>query len=301
MNRNYLAIDIGGTNLKYGIIDRAGRLIEKHSVTIEATDREAFLAQLSAIVTQYRDQIKGVGISVPGTVKHPDDTIYGGGALRFLDQVNLATVLNLPVPVSVENDGKAAALAELWLGHLKGVENGAAVVLGTGVGGGLIFNRQLYSGTHFQAGELSFLFDTRNLGDIHHSIGWRGSAVHMIERVASALNLADQHDGYAVFEAINKRDKIAWPLFEDYAKEIAHLIYNLQTIIDVDRIVIGGGISAQKIVTETIQSAYDEMFHSNEMVAAVLTPAEIRASKFANDANLYGAIYHLLLKINAEV
>ena len=301
MNRNYLAIDIGGTNLKYGIIDRAGRLIEKHSVTTEATDREAFLAQLSAIVTQYRDQIKGVGISVPGTVKHPDDTICGGGALRFLDQVNLATVLNLPVPVSVENDGKAAALAELWLGHLKGVENGAAVVLGTGVGGGLIFNRQLYSGTHFQAGELSFLFDTRNLGDIHHSIGWRGSAVHMIERVASALNLADQYDGYAVFEAINKRDKSAWPLFEDYAKEIAHLIYNLQTIIDVDRIVIGGGISAQKIVTETIQSAYDEMFHSNEMVAAVLTPAEIRASKFANDANLYGAIYHLLLKINAEV
>ena len=113
--------------------------------------------------------------------------------------------------------------------------------------------------------------------------------------------LQDQHDGYAVFEAINKRDKIAWPLFEDYAKEIAHLIYNLQTIIDVDRIVIGGGISAQKIVTETIQSAYDEMFHSNEMVAAVLTPAEIKASKFANDANLYGAIYHLLLKINAEV
>lgn len=59
MNRNYLAIDIGGTNLKYGIIDRAGRLIEKHSVTTEATDREAFLAQLSAIVTQYRDQNQG--------------------------------------------------------------------------------------------------------------------------------------------------------------------------------------------------------------------------------------------------
>ena len=49
MNRNYLAIDIGGTNLKYGIINRAGRLIEKHSVTTEATDREAFLAQLSEI------------------------------------------------------------------------------------------------------------------------------------------------------------------------------------------------------------------------------------------------------------
>ncbi|WP_279233301.1 family 1 glycosylhydrolase [Leuconostoc lactis] len=96
-------------------------------------------------------------MAVPGKVDHHDETIYGGGALQFLDQVNLPAALQLAVPVSVENDGKAAALAELWLGNLKNVQNGAAVVLGTGVGGGLILNGQLYAGSHFQAGELSFM------------------------------------------------------------------------------------------------------------------------------------------------
>lgn len=96
-------------------------------------------------------------MAVPGKVDHHDETIYGGGALQFLDQVNLPAALQLAVPVSVENDGKAAALAELWLGNLKNVQNGAAVVLGTGVGGGLILNSQLYAGSHFQAGELSFM------------------------------------------------------------------------------------------------------------------------------------------------
>lgn len=96
-------------------------------------------------------------MAVPGKVDHHDETIYGGGALQFLDQVNLPAALQLAVPISVENDGKAAALAELWLGNLKNVQNGAAVVLGTGVDGGLILNGQLYAGSHFQAGELSFM------------------------------------------------------------------------------------------------------------------------------------------------
>jgi len=98
-----------------------------------------------------------LAFAVPGKVDHHDETIYGGGALQFLDQVNLPAALQLAVPVSVENDGKAAALAELWLGNLKNVQNGAAVVLGTGVDGGLILNGQLYAGSHFQAGELSFM------------------------------------------------------------------------------------------------------------------------------------------------
>ncbi|MEX0379970.1 ROK family protein [Leuconostoc sp. MS02] len=301
MNLNYLAIDIGGTNLKYGVIDHSGILIEKHSEPTETTSLSAFLEQLTRIVTHYTDQIKGVGISVPGKVDHKDDTIYGGGALRFLDQVNLPKLLNSQVPISVENDGKSAALAELWLGNLKAVQNGAAVVLGTGVGGGLIFNGQLYAGSHFQAGELSFMSVGQNLNNEDNWIGRRGSAVLMIERIATEIGLSNKYDGYAVFEAINQRHEVAWPIFEAYANEIAHLIYNVQAIVDVDRVVIGGGISAQKIVTTTIQQAYDKLFHSNEIVTSVLTSVEILPSKFANDANLYGAIYHLLMTINKEV
>lgn len=300
MTHNYLAIDIGGTNLKYGLVNRAGTLIEKHSTPTVTTDLPAFMAQLTAIITQFQDQIKGVGISVPGKVVHQDETIYGGGALQFLDQVNLPAALQLTVPVSVENDGKAA-LAELWLGNLKGVQNGAAVVLGTGVGGGLILNGQLYAGSHFQAGELSFMALDTDLSDPNHWMGSQGSAVRMIERVATALGLPDSHDGYAVFEAINQGDRRALPQFLAYTQTIAHLIYNLQMVIDVERVVIGGGISAQPIVADQIQTAYRALLAQNAVIANVLTPIPILSSRFGNDANLYGAIYHLLMTINQEV
>lgn len=300
MSLNYLAIDIGGTNIKYGLIDHAGNLIKKDQQATVATSLADFLVQMHAIIKPFNDQIRGVGISVPGKVDHRNATIYGGGTLTFLDNVNLPQALGLKIPVTIENDGKAAALAELWLGNLHDVKNGAAVVLGTGVGGGLILNGALFSGTHFQAGELSFMSYTPQLKfeDIQ---GFRGSAVKMIERVALELNLANQHDGVRVFEAINQRQGPAWNIFEAYATEVALLIYNVQAVIDVKRVVIGGGISAQAIVADTIKMIYNKMLASNPIFANTLTPVEIMASKFANDANLYGAIYHLLLMINGEV
>lgn len=300
MSLNYLAIDIGGTNVKYGLIDHAGNLIEKNQQVTVSTSLEDFLAQMRAIIKPFANQIKGVGISVPGKVNHQDETIYGGGALTFLDKINLPQALNLAVPVTVENDGKAAALAELWLGNLHDVKNGAAVVLGTGVGGGLVLNGELFSGTHFQAGELSFITYDPKL-QFENIQGFRGSAVRMIERVARELNLANQHDGLRVFEAINQRQGPAWDIFETYATEVALLIHNVQAVVDLERVVIGGGISAQAIVAETIKTVYDKMLASNPVFANTLTPVEITASKFANDANLYGAIYHLLLTINGEV
>lgn len=299
MDLNYLAIDIGGTNVKYGIVNRAGQLIEKHSEPTQSVDLASFLQQLKVITAQYIHDVKGIGISVPGKVDHTDDTIYGGGALQFLDKINLPQMLKLSIPVAVENDGKSAALSELWLGNLKGVKNGAAIVLGTGVGGGLILNGELFSGTHFQAGELSFLSYHVDL-PWQKMIGTLGSAVNMIERIATEINLPDKHNGLQVFEAINRHDEKAWPLFQAYVTEIALLIHNVQSVVDLQRYLIGGGISAQPIVATEIKKAYQKLFAHRQIIANTLTPAEIMSSKFSNDANLYGAIYHLLLVINDE-
>lgn len=301
MSLDYLAIDIGGTNLKYGIVDRAGNLIEKHTKPTHLTDLDGFVAQLKGIVTEYRDRVKGLGISVPGKVdQKAGGTIHGGGVLQFLDQVNLPELLDLDIPVSVENDGKSAALAELWLGTLNGVKDGAALVLGTGVGGGLIINGELYTGGHFQAGEVGLVSNSTSM-TTDSLVGRIGSAVLMVERVATALKLPNKHDGLAVFEAINAHDPVAWPIFQSYAEEIGLMIHNIQAIMDLDRIVIGGGISEQPIVIETINEAYQKIFNAHFAVRATLTPPEILPSRFKNDANLYGAVYRLLLEVNQEV
>ena len=123
------------------------------------------------------------------------------------------------MPLAVTNDGKAAALAEWWLGNLKGIQNGAAITLGTGLGGGVIVEGKLIQGAHFQAGELSFLLNATKRSDapenaeqpnnqgltLQQLAGFSGSAVAMIRRSAQLLGLADLADGKAVFDAINQK------------------------------------------------------------------------------------------------
>ncbi|MCT8399991.1 ROK family protein [Weissella cibaria] len=300
MTKNYLAIDVGGTRLKVGLIDRAGNIIEKYNERTVTTGLPEFLVQLHQVIDRYADQIRGVAFSVPGKVAHPTDTIKGGGALTFMDGVNLRDELQLDLPVAVENDGKAAALAELWLGELNDVADGMAIVLGTGVGGGLVLNGELVYGTHYQAGELSFIFGQIETG-METSIGLHGSAVEMIKRIGTQLQLPEIDDGLTVFEHINAGEPAANEIFDAYANQIALLIQNIQAITDIQRIVIGGGISAQPIVAERIRENYLAFFNGNELVKATLTPAEIVAGKFANDANLFGAVYHLLMQLNQEV
>ncbi|MGZ2658091.1 ROK family protein, partial [Escherichia coli] len=92
--------------------------------------------------------------------------------------------------------------------------------------------------------------------------------------------LPDKHDGLAVFEAINAYDPVAWPIFEAYTKEIGLLIHNLQATMDLERIVIGGGISAQPILIDTINESYKHTFNAFVGVRMTLTPVEIMASRF---------------------
>lgn len=300
MKKNYLAIDIGGTRIKYALINNSGTITEKFSQRTVKSNLDAFLKQLNDIIGKYSADIRGVGISVPGKVEHPVDTIIGGGALTFLDGVNLRTKLNLDIPVTLENDGKAAALAELWLGNFKNIDDGMMVVLGTGVGGGLILNGKLVYGKHYQAGELSFLF-TKFKDGTQTSIGKTCSAVEMIKEIGIKLGLKDIDDGMTVFEHINNNDPVAIEIFDKYAMEIALLIQNIQAMVDVQRIVIGGGISAQDITVKRINEKYMEFFNETAMVKDTLTPVEIMPAKFYNDANLYGAIYHLLMTMNEEI
>ncbi len=135
--KKYLSIDIGGTNLKYALIDEKGHILEKDSVKTDAKNLTAFMENMYEVIDSYQDQFEGIAICAPGKIDTENKIIYFGGALKFLDGLNLQDALGdkYNVPVSVENDGKAAALSEQWLGELRRVDTGVAITLGTGVGG----------------------------------------------------------------------------------------------------------------------------------------------------------------------
>lgn len=298
----YLSIDVGGTNIKYAILDGAGHIIFKDKCNTPTQDLAAFLQVIYPIIDQFKAEINGIAFSVPGKVDVKTKTIYYGGSLPFLHDACLQELIEdkYHIPTAVENDGKAAALAEMWLGTLKDVSNGATVVLGTGVGGGLVIEQKLVRGTHFQAGELSFLVGapTRPINDV--MVGTTGSAVKMIMQVNQAVHNPDLKDGLAAFTAINDGNEAAVAIFKEYCRNLAIVIFNLQAVVDLQRIAIGGGISSQPLVVKTINEQYLALIDELGIFKQMITPVEIVKARFENDANLYGALYGLLLQLNHE-
>lgn len=301
MTKKYFSIDIGGTNIKYGIINDQGDLISHKSVKTP-DNKTDFLDLIKSTVQENLSEIQGVGISVPGKVNVQTGTVFYGGALPFLDKVSFKDELEsaFHIPVAVENDAKSGASAELWLGSLKDVNNGAIITLGTGVGGGIVLNHQLLHGSHYQAGELSYMSLGTDTSKISNLVGLSGSAVHMIEACAKILNLTDMHDGVAVFDAINSGNQQVTKIFSNYCDVIATVILNIQSVVDLETIAISGGISAQSIVVEEINRAYARLLDQNPLLKAQIEIPNIVQAHFKSNANLYGAIYNLLLQTDSQ-
>ncbi|MCH3997600.1 MAG: ROK family protein [Lactobacillus amylovorus] len=302
--KKYLSIDIGGTNLKYALIDEKGHILEKDRVKTDAKNLTAFMENMYEVIDSYQDQFKGIAVCAPGKIDTENKIIYFGGALKFLDGLNLQEALGdkYNVPISVENDGKAAALSEQWLGELRGVDTGVAITLGTGVGGGVVVNNHLLHGWTFQAGELSWMITNSGIGTKNKTAytGDNCSAVNMVKKVNLALGNKDLDDGLTAFEAINNGDLRALAIFKRYCRNVAIMIINIQTVINASKFVIGGGISNQPILIEEINNQLAKILEINPMIGKQMIPPKIVAAKHGNDSNLYGALYSLLLELNKQ-
>ena len=160
--KNYLVFDAGGTFTKYALMDENAEILEKDKVPTpdyRTKTKEDYYAVLDGVVEKYRNRIEGIAISMPGMLDNKDGYCVTAGYLAYLAGSTVGTELSkrYGIQVSVENDGKCAALAEFWRGSLKGCTNGAVVVLGSGVAGGIILNGKLFRGNHFTAGEYSYV------------------------------------------------------------------------------------------------------------------------------------------------
>lgn len=297
----YLVMDMGGTFIKYALLNSAGTIIEKNKKPTIKTNLHDFKEALFSIIEEYDlTSIKGIAISCPGTVDVNSGVIYYGGSFPFLHEVNLAGMIKdkYNIETTVENDGKCAALAELWLGSIKGKKDAVVLVLGSGVGGGVILDGRLHRGVNLSAGEISYVMS--NLDPITREtnfMGALGSGALMVRSIAEIKQLEDLTDGEAVFNFINNGDEEALKIFDEFCMHVAGQILNLQYILDPEIFAIGGGVSAQPILLERIKWAVEEIKQANPMHMA---KPNIVACHFRNDANLYGALYHFFVSKEGE-
>ena len=118
----------------------------------------------------------------------------------------------------------------------------------------------------------------------------------MLEVVVVASVLTAVYKGCLLYTSNEKAKKI----FDEYCKRIAAIIIDIQAVVDLDAIAIGGGISAQPIVVQGINQAYDKVLADNELIRKTFTRPKIVEAKFKNGANLYGALYNLFIHVNGE-
>ena len=170
------------------------------------------------------------------------------------------------------------------------------LLLGTGVGGRIVLNGQLHQGSHFQAGELSYMYASSNDMTTENAMGRRESAVLFVNKSRVLLGLAPG-DGEEVLQALEERgNPKVTALFEQFCQDIVYIVHTLQISLDLDRVIFGGGISAEPLLLEGIQNKYNEIRDRVEWFKNSFEPIEIGLCKYGSEANLIGAVYQLLIE-----
>lgn len=282
-----VVFDIGGSAVKFGLWKEAA-LAGKGSFGTPKT-WNAMKDEMKSVFDGFAktDSVEGVAISSPGAVDSVAGIIGGISAVPYIHRFPIkAEWENLfGVPVSVENDANCAALAEVWLGAAKDVQHALFIVIGSGIGGAVIVNRQLFKGKNLFGGEFGYM-----LLDGENTLSRLGSPVQVAEHYGKEMKMPDGVvDGKYLFEKAQEGEPMAVEFVEDMIDALARGIYNLSVSFNPDRVIIGGGVSVREDLIARIgeRTAY----HLNAHGAEAVDP-DIQVCAFRNDANLIGAVAH---------
>ena len=296
-----MVFDVGGTEIKYSVMDEQLNRFAAGSVPTPQDTQEHFLDTLYALYAPHKAEVCGIAMALPGFVDTHTGYVSNGGALLYNTDTPVGALLRAKCscPVTLENDGKAAAIAELQAGALQGCCNAAVFIIGTGVGGGIIANGQLVRGVHATAGEYSFVnTNADEWPDPEKTMSCQCSTRSMLEWYRACKNLPAEVplNGKIFFEAANASEPEALAVLEHFCKMVAVQIYNLTVLLDVEKVAIGGGISKQPLLLETLRRVYAGLFASrgDSPYMIGLPRTEIVPCRFGSEANQVGALYTFL-------
>lgn len=307
MELYYCGIDIGGTSAKMCLYSggRGGMVREWDVKTCKSPDEMIIIDRIISSLYDtcesegiQSENIAGIGIGIPGPVTD------GGVVLKCAnlgwDIVDLKKIICEKTGidnVAVANDANVAALGEQWRGSAKNYNSIVMVTLGTGVGGGIIINGQIYSGHKGAAGEIGHITVEPDEEEVC------GCGCHgCLEQYASAtgiVRLAKKHfpDKYSsddvsakdIFDAAKSGDETALDIVKIFSKYLGTALSNIAAALSPEAFVIGGGVAnAGNIIIENIRQYYVKY----SMYALKETP--IALAGLGNRAGMYGAVKMVL-------
>ena len=289
----YICIDIGGTDIKYGVMDVAGEFAVHGTLPTEAKTYGGLgiVRKVSDLVRETCGvyDVRGVAISTAGMVDPATGEIVYAleESIPQYRGVNWKAIMreNFDLPASVENDVNCAALGELWKGAGRGASSLFAMTVGTSIGGCLIMDGRVVHGVSRSAGEIAYM---RVPGGSLHE---RCSAAGLVSAVCCANGLpAGSIDGHFVFDLLAKGDPAAQEEVALLIESLADAITNVVCVVNPERIVLGGGIMAQEAV---LRPRVEDALRTR-LSPPVYAATELYFAATGNDAGMLGALYHFL-------
>lgn len=293
--KKYLAIDIGGTYIKYGIVSENAEIIESSKIKTPKTLDE-FLQLIETISKNY-PYSDGIAVSSPGAVSD-EGVIYGSSAVPYIHGPNMKELITERTGQSVylENDANCAGYAEIWNGSAKGKQDVLVMVIGTGIGGAVIKDGLLHKGANLHGGEFGYMLLNTDIESSDDVWSRMASTKALVKRVATLKQLdPDTLTGEEIFELAERGDQICLDTLDQFYHFLAIGIYNLQYIYDPEVVLIGGGISVREDLIDKINEKLDRILEKVDL--AKIKP-QIHTCKFRQNANLLGAVYGFMKEYN---
>lgn len=288
---NILAIDIGGTMIKYGLVSSDGEILSTDKIETEAEKGlENILNKIDNIFKRYKEN-NPVGIAVSGTgqINGMIGKVIGGNPIipNWIG-ANLVKILEekYNLPAILENDVNCVALGEKWIGAGKNLSNFICLTIGTGIGGGIILNNQLFRGENFVAGEFGHILIKK--GEFEQFASTTALIRLVKERTGKTLN------GKEIFD-LEKKEIVEYQ--EVISEWIENLTDGLSSIVycfNPANMILGGGVIEQG--EALINRVKNSLF--KKIGLQFKEKLNIIQAKLGNNAGMIGASYLLLEKIN---
>lgn len=304
-----IGVDLGGTNIKIGIVSQRGKLLKKISLSSKAEGGPDKVVKqirlgIKEILSKNKKKIRGIGIGSPGVVSIKKGTVENPPNFPGWTKVNLGNIISkeFNIDCHVENDANAAAIGEMIFGTGKRYNSFVMITLGTGVGGGIILNRKLYRGEIGAAGEIGHITinyegprcNCGSFGCIEAYVGNN----YLISKVKAdltaspnpkILKLVNNDLNLLTPLIINKAaedgDAFAKSVISEMGEQIGSALASVSNLLDVSTFIIGGGVSGfgRPLFTAINKSLVVRV------ITSLRNRVKVLPAKLKNEAGIKGA------------
>ena len=275
----YACIDIGGTMMKYGLVNHAGTIIHSAKQPTEAfLGGKGIMRKVMAIIDNYLADynLVGIALSSAGMVDpHKGEIFFSGPQIPNYAGTAFKKILEekYHLPCEIENDVNCAGLAEVVSGNAQGSQVTLCLTIGTGIGGCILLGEQIFRGYSNSACEVGYM--DMNGREFQQLGATKGQSIN-------------EWNGYHIFEEALSGDSICVQAIDEMIDILTTGIANISYVINPQTVVLGGGIMGQEAYLKKKMIAK----LNEKLVPSLADKMTLVFAKHKNDAGLLGAYYH---------